>query len=316
MNFVEHVLNYPSWFFPIGFTLMGTCIGSFLNVCMDRIPKGQSVVSPRSRCSCGCPVAGYDNIPILSWFFLRGKARCCGIALSRRYPLVEGLTGMIFLLNWLFLPPLLALIGMFFCSMLIAATWIDFEHMLIPDCFSIGLAVSGVGLSFILPELHGYGDRLFLLGSLCSGITSIVGLVVGAGVILWIAVLAEMVLKTEAVGFGDVKFLGGIGAFCGWQGALFALFGGAVIGMVIILPMMLYQHFFSGTGQAPREKAKPGETEEISTEQGDPIHPTEKLGARVPIPFGPMLALGALIYFIFLSERIDAYFLPFQGLFD
>ena len=208
MDFVQHIFSYPSWFFSIWFVLVGACIGSFLNVCIDRIPAGQSIVSPRSHCSCGRPVPWYDNIPILNWFFLRGKARCCGVVLSCRYPLVESLTAVVFFLNWIFLPPLTALIGMFFCSILIAATFIDFKHMLIPDCFSIGLAMVGVVLSFGLPELHGYGDRVFLIGSLCSGITSIVGIVVGAGVVLWIALLAEAILKTEALGFGDVKLLG------------------------------------------------------------------------------------------------------------
>ena len=294
---------------------MGACIGSFLNVCIDRIPAGRSVVSPRSHCSCGRLVAWYDNIPILNWFFLKGKARCCGVILTGRYPLVESLTAVVFLLNWVFLPPLSALLGMFFCSMLIAATFIDFEHMLIPDCFSMGLAIVGVTLSFVFPELHGCGDRSFLVDSLSSGIISIIGAVVGAGVILWVALLAEAILKTEAMGFGDVKLLGGIGAFCGWQGALFALFGGALIGTAVVLPLMLCQRLFSVQKGTSAEKALPKVTEGPTVDQGSNIKRSKKIGARVPVPFGPMLAFGALLYYIFLSDFVDAYFFQFQELF-
>src|SRR3954466_3157918 len=113
--------------------------------------------------------------------------------------------------------------------------------MVIPDRFTLGLGVVGVILSFLVPSLHGQSTGIFMLDSLRSGVTALTGLLIGSGLVLWIALLAEVALKKEAMGFGDVKFVGAIGAFTGWQGALFAIFGGAVVGTFWVGLSMLIQ---------------------------------------------------------------------------
>lgn len=292
MDLTEYT-SYPSssgWFVRLWFFSLGACIGSFLNVCIDRIPVGRSVIRPSSHCKCGKAVAWYAMVPVLSWLLLWGKARCCGVSLPGRYPLAELLMGLIVLTSWEFRAPVPALIGMGFGFMLLTAAFIDWEHFIIPDILSIGLMVAGISLSFSFPELHGYTDRngAPLLDNLRSGITAITGAVVGSGVILWIALLAEKAFKKEAMGMGDVKFLGGIGAFCGWQGALFALFGGAVLGTALLLPGIVLQRLF----------------------RKSPL--IEPLRMKSPVPFGPLLATAALLYYLFLQPWADAYMLQLQ----
>src|SRR4249920_385339 len=101
---LEITQTVPTWFFSLWVTVMGACVGSFLNVCIYRIPKEESVVSPRSHCGCGQPIAWRDNIPVLSWFLLRGRARCCGRPFSFRYPAIELLTAVLFVACWMVFP--------------------------------------------------------------------------------------------------------------------------------------------------------------------------------------------------------------------
>jgi len=290
--------QFPAVFLIISF-VFGAIVGSFLNVCIYRIPEEKSVVTPGSHCSCGKPIAWYDNIPIVSWILLRGRARCCGRPFSIRYPFIELLTGVLFLICWWSFSPLVAFCGMFFCALLICATFIDFDHMIIPDRFTIGGAVAGVVLSILVPALHGFDSGVLLLDNLRAGLASIVGLLIGSAVVLWIALLAEIVLRKEAMGFGDVKFLGAIGAFTGWQGALFAIFGGAVIGTIGLLIVAIFRPLF----RVKKPEGAEGE---------------EDIAIGSMIPFGPMLAIGGLLYFLFLSEWVDDYFanaaVLFQGM--
>src|SRR4051812_48936722 len=117
------------WFFPVVAFVIGACVGSFLNVVIYRVPKKESIVSPGSHCGCGQPIAWYDNIPMLSWLALRGRARCCGRPFSFRYPFVELLVAGLFLACWLRYPhPGVAVCGMVFVSGLVAATFIDLDH--------------------------------------------------------------------------------------------------------------------------------------------------------------------------------------------
>ena len=297
------------WFFPLCAFVFGACIGSFLNVCIYRLPAGQSIVTPGSHCACGEPIRWYDNIPIVSWFMLRGRARCCGRRFSFRYPLVEMLTAALFLACWLLFPPAKAFCGMLLCAALICATFIDLDHMIIPDAFTIWLAVAGVLLSVVLPSLHGRAHELMIIASLRSGLDSIVGLLVGSGIVLWIALVAETVLKKEAMGFGDVKFVGAIGAFTGWQGAVAAVFGGAVIGTLWFAGALLWQGLFRRSA-APAGPAAPASAPAPaggSVEAGPPPA-AAPVGFGVHVPFGPMLALGALVYFLFAHWWVDAYF--------
>ncbi|HWA86832.1 MAG TPA: prepilin peptidase [Opitutus sp.] len=289
------------WFFPAVIFVLGACIGSFLNVVIYRVPKGESIVQPGSHCACGAPIAWHDNLPILSWLVLRGRARCCGRRFSIRYPFVELLTALAFLACWRHFPPAPAACGMLFLSALIAATFTDLDHLIIPDVFSLGLGVAGVGLSLLVPSLHVHHADLFVVDSLRSTLASFQGLLIGSGVVLWIALLAEAVLKKEAMGFGDVKFVGAIGAFTGWQGALFAVFGGAVVGTIWFILALLWQKI-AGRPSPVAPKSE--------TPAGEPA----PLGFGAHVPFGPMLAIAGALYFLFFQARFDAWLAQFAAL--
>lgn len=287
------------WLFPGLAALFGALIGSFLNVVIYRLPAGRSVVRPGSHCACGQPIAWYDNLPILSWFILRGRARCCGRPYSFRYPMIEALVAALFLACWLAFPPAKAVVGWVFVSGLVCATFIDFDHMIIPDVFTLGGALVGVLLSLAVPSLHGFESDFFLADLLRAGAESVIGLLAGSGLILWIALFAEALLKKEAMGFGDVKFVGAIGAFCGWQGAVFCLFGGAIVGTVWFLLAFIWQKF---RGTHPPVAQTP---------EGEPA----PLGLGVHVPFGPMLAIAAGLYFLVFAPAFDAYLAEFTVLF-
>jgi leader peptidase (prepilin peptidase)/N-methyltransferase len=296
--------DFP-WFFASFTFIFGAIVGSFLNVCIYRIPAERSVVFPGSTCACGQPIAWYNNIPIFTWLFLRGRAKCCGENFSARYPAIELLTGLLFLASWLTHAPVVAIIGMLFIAFLICATFIDLDHMIIPDRFSIGGMVIGVFLSIAFPSLQGV-EGLPVVENIQAGIYSVIGALVGAGLVYWIAVLGEIVFRKPAMGEGDVKFVGFIGAFCGWQGAVFSMFGGAFIGSIFLLPILLVGRLF-GKGSAAEESAPLTEPHE-STEEDD-----VQFGAQVP--FGPMLAVAGLLYFLGFDVYVDAYFAEFTATF-
>lgn len=275
INTIEAV--FP-WFIPVGVFIFGAIWGSFLNVVIYRLPEGRSVISPPSSCACGEKIPFYLNIPLISWLILRGKAACCGQRLSVRYWVVEALTGLLFLLLWLAHSPIVALVGMVFFALLIAATFIDLEHMIIPDALSIGGMFAGVLLALCVPELHGFSSGS-LHAHASAWIEALLGVFVGTSMVYWIATLGELILKKPAMGEGDMKFLAAIGAFTGWQGALFSLFGGAFIGTLIILPWMFWQQI-----QKPEEPR------------------------LQELPFGPFLAIGAVIHFLYANAWVDAYF--------
>jgi leader peptidase (prepilin peptidase) / N-methyltransferase len=290
------------WFFPLWVGLVGACVGSFLNVCIYRIPKEESVVTPRSHCSCGKLIAWYNNIPVLSWFVLRGRARCCGRPFSFRYPAIELLTAGLFVACWLLFPPGKALAGAVLCSIVICAHFIDHDHMIIPDVFTIGGAAAGLLLSLLLPALHGQAHDFWFVAGMRSTLDAVLGLFVGSALILWIALFAEVILRKEAMGFGDVKYLGALGTFVGWEGAVFGMFGGAMLGCVWFIVAYSWKKI---TGHAA-PVALPAETPE-----GQPA----ELGFGVHVPFGPMLGLAALIYFFWAHTWVDAYFLDLRLLF-
>lgn len=204
---------------------IGLCIGSFLNVVIYRLPIGQSIVTPPSRCrTCGYQLRWYDNIPVLSWVFLRGRCRKCGVSVSIQYPIVELITGALFVLViWLTPPgPLLATRLILVC-ILIALFGIDLEHQILPNVITLpGIAI-GVLLSLIAPP--GWRDAL-------------IGALLGGGVLYAIAGAYYLWRREEGMGMGDVKMLAMIGAFLGWKAVLVTLvlssFAGAIIGLALM----------------------------------------------------------------------------------
>lgn len=296
--------DFP-WFFATLAAVFGAITGSFLNVCIYRIPEERSIIYPGSRCACGKPIFFYHNIPVLSWVILRGRASCCGARFSIRYPAIELLTAVLFFWVWVIYPPVVAAIGMLFVAFLICSTFIDLDHMIIPDRFSIGGMVLGVVLSFAFPALHAV-EGLPVMAHVKSGLDAIIGALVGAGLVYWIAVLGEIVFRKPAMGEGDVKFVGFIGAFCGWQGAVFAMFGGALIGSIVLLPYLLIVRLFGGSAAQHESSLDAAEATEGEED-------AEQLGAQVP--FGPMLAVAGLIYFLGFHRFVDAYFAEVAGVF-
>lgn len=291
------------WFFACLVAILGAIVGSFLNVCIYRIPAERSVISPGSACECGSSIPFYRNIPVLSWILLKGKASCCGLPFSLRYPAIELLTAVLFFWAWSIHSPTVAILGMLYISFLICSTFIDLDHMIIPDRFSIGGMVIGVLLSICCPALHGI-EGLPIISNIQSGITAMIGALVGAGLVYWIAVLGEVIFRKPAMGEGDVKFAGFIGAFCGWQGAVFAMFGGALLGSVILIPFLLIGRFV-----AKRD------TNCLVEELEDGVDESEGVQFGMQVPFGPMLAGASLIYFLGFNAYVDAYFAEYISYF-
>jgi leader peptidase (prepilin peptidase)/N-methyltransferase len=317
----------PFHFWSLVFFTFGCIVGSFLNVCIYRMPLELSVVSPPSHCPhCKYAIPFYLNIPLVTWLALRGRCKNCGAPISPRYFAVELLTGLAFLACWLAFgrhAPWLAPVYSVFLAGLIVATFIDFEHFIIPDEITLGGAVVGFAISFFLPQLHGahsYGQGM---------VRSLIGIAAGAGIVYAVlrlgkllfgrqkiqlpaeskivftetalrlpdreipyeeifyrktdaivlkartielidrsyrdvalrltpeclkigdekinpehephmdVVCSEIVLPREAMGLGDVKFMAAIGAFIGWQGAVFSLMASSLIGSLAGIALIL-----------------------------------------------------------------------------
>lgn len=219
----------PLMLFAIFSFLLGAAVGSFLNVCIYRLPAGESVVSPPSRCpACGAGIRPWHNIPVLSWLILRGKCRDCGAPISPRYLFVELLNGLLTLALFLKFGPSSTFLVLFvFCSALVAVTFIDLDHQIIPDVISLPGIVIGFACSFVLPWL---GWK-----------SSLIGIVAGGGSLLAVAWLYELFTKKEGMGGGDIKLLAMMGAFLGWRAVPFIIFTSSLIGSVIGVTLILIQ---------------------------------------------------------------------------
>jgi leader peptidase (prepilin peptidase)/N-methyltransferase len=209
--------------------LMGSIIGSFLNVCIYRLPKGRSIIFPGSHCpNCTAKIYWYDNIPILSYIILGGKARCCNAKISFRYFIVEVLTAIAFLVLFI----CFGLTPKFFAysilaSGLIIATFVDFEVQEIPDEVSIGGLIVGLILSAIFPSILNESSRFG------GFLNSFLGALAGGATIYLMGVLGEFAFKKEAMGGGDVKLLAMIGSFIGWKLVLLTFFIAPLFGSVV-----------------------------------------------------------------------------------
>jgi leader peptidase (prepilin peptidase) / N-methyltransferase len=207
--------------------VLGLIVGSFSNVCIYRIPRNESVIYPASHCpKCRNKIKPIDNIPLLSYILLKGRCRNCGSKISIQYPLVEFLTGLIYLIIYLIYGlSIQSLAYIILSSALIIITFIDLQEQMIPDVISLPGIVVGLILSFIVPYM--------------SFINSALGALVGGGIILIIAWVGSIIFKKEAMGGGDVKLTAMIGAFLGWRYTIISLFLGfflgALIGIILIM---------------------------------------------------------------------------------
>lgn len=356
-------------FFAVLAFVLGACIGSFLNVCIYRLPRDLSVNKPRrSFCpSCKTTLPWWQNLPLFSWLMLRGKCAHCGSAIAFRYFAVELITALLFLAVWISFPPAIALVYWLLVALLIVATFIDFEHFIIPDEITLGGVALGLAASLLVPQLmetdlrsvaflHSLGaaalgyfllwgvleagklafgkkriqldaptpfswtregdDAEFLVGTerekwseyfarekdlllMQCDAAEIDGRALGPVMLRFhydrvstgaeefaldslgniTGIVRELQIPREAMGRGDLKFLAAIGAFLGWRAVLFSLFGGSLIGSVVGLAAMIF-------------------------------------GQRVwsaKLPFGPYLALGALIWIFFGEEMVRWYLSLLQG---
>ena len=241
--------------------LVGMAVGSFLNVCIYRLPRSLSLIHPPSMCpSCQTKIPFYDNVPVASYLWLRGRCRHCGAAFSLRYPLVELVSGLFAVavfarygFSWesLFL---YSLVGA-----LLVITFIDIDHQIIPDV----ITYPGIGVGFVTSLLLGH----------ITYKESLIGILLGGGILLLVAWGYYLLTKREGMGGGDIKLLAMIGAFLGWKGAIFTIFAGSAIGTV------------AGVALALRTGG----------------------GRKLAIPFGPFLSVGALLYLFFGPQLIGWY---------
>ena len=203
------------------FGILGAMLGSFLNVCIYRLPQNRSIVYPRSACpACGHTIRWYDNVPVLSWLWLRGRCRDCGGKISLRYPLVEltvAVLAVLLYLSWGISFDLLERFTLLFILLGIAVA--DAREYIIPDLFSLGGLTLGLAFSFLPGGI--------------SPFQSFLGALVGGGSLYLVALLGELVFKKEAMGGGDVKMLALIGSFLGWPGVLFTVFAASLAGSLI-----------------------------------------------------------------------------------
>lgn len=272
----------------------GAWIGRLLCVLLEEVGRESGLPSPHY----GRPGPGSGplrSIPILGRL-APGGGRASWPALA-----VEAAAGASFVLSFELFPPAKAACAAVLLLGLLGAAAVDFEHTIIPEIFTVGLAAVGLALSAVVPALHGCGSLTLVHGlrSLASGL---LGLAIGSSLGLWLAVLGEFVFDREVLGFGDVKFLGAIGAFCGWQGAVFSVFGGAFIGAAAIL-----------AAEAGRRMAGSSSSPLFRGGAGSPG--AGRLGWGAEFPFGPMLAAAAALYFLALHPAVDRVLSPLSALY-
>jgi leader peptidase (prepilin peptidase) / N-methyltransferase len=219
-------LIYPVTFYIFAF-ILGAVVGSFLNVCIYRLPKNESIVFPPSHCfGCDKQISWYDNIPIVSYLVLRGRCRSCKSRISVQYPLVELINALLTLFLFLRFGPTFPFLVLFlFCSAMVVITFIDLEHQIIPDVISLPGIVAGFIISFFIPQL--------------GWLNSIIGIVAGGGSLWLVAWLYELLTKKEGMGGGDIKLLAMMGAFLGWKAIPFIIFVSSLTGSVIGVTVML-----------------------------------------------------------------------------
>jgi leader peptidase (prepilin peptidase)/N-methyltransferase len=251
----------PPIFLLVAIFLFGTIIGSFLNVCIYRIPAGQSVISPASRCpKCGSAIRWYQNFPVISYLLLRGHCAGCKTKISLRYPLVEALTGLLFVWVWLAFGWQVATpLYWVFVAALVVITFIDLDHQIIPDVISLPGIVVGFLAALAIPWL--------------PWLDSLLGILLGGGSLFLVAAVYQRLTGQEGMGGGDVKLLAMIGAFLGWKAVLPVIFLGSLAGSLVGVPLMLIK----------------------------------RSGGKLAIPFGPFLALGAVICLLWGRQLFDWY---------
>jgi len=256
------------WMFNLFAFIFGAVVGSFLNVCIYRLPRSESLVFPASHCpKCGNAIPPYHNIPIISYLVLKGRCRSCGERISPQYPVVETTNAILTMLLFMKFGISLTFLFLFvFCSALVVITFIDLEHRIIPDVISLpGIAVGFISSFFVqAPGLQ---------NSMSGWINSLIGILAGGGTLFLVAFAYHLLTGKEGMGGGDIKLLAMMGAFLGWVAVPFIIFASSLTGSIIGISLMLAQ----------------------------------KKDTKLAIPFGPFLAFGAILYVFCGKDIIDWY---------
>jgi leader peptidase (prepilin peptidase) / N-methyltransferase len=230
MEAIQTLISENYFFATFFLFLCGACVGSFLNVCIYRLPhEDMSIVGPRSHCpACKEPVRWYDNLPIISYIILKAKCRSCRTRISAQYIFVEALSGYLFVKLFLLfgLTPQYFFYTTLLCLLLVS-TWVDFKWQIIPDETNFFGMICALLLSTLFPGLHGQS------GHFAGFLESLIGLLVGGALIYAVGVYGEFRFKKEAMGGGDVKLLAMIGAFLGWKLSVLTFFLAPFFGSVI-----------------------------------------------------------------------------------
>lgn len=262
----------PFFLLAVAAFMLGSVVGSFLNVCIARLPKGESVVTPPSHCPrCNTPIPFYDNIPLLSYVLLRGHCRFCGETISPRYFVVEFLMAFFsVLLLSRFGVGFAFLVNFVLMAALIVITFIDLDVRIVPDVISL----PGIGLG-LLSSIVNSQWSMVQTSLLPTPLSSLVGIIIGGGSLLLVAWAYQLFTGVEGMGGGDIKLLAMIGAFLGWPSVPVALFFASLTGSVVGLLCM----FQKG------------------------------VDSKYALPFAPFLCLGAVAY-LFLGEALVELYLP------
>jgi len=328
-------LNDPNFFSPEFFyahlgiiVIFGFLFGSFLNVCIYRIPAGLSIVLPGSHCySCGTPISWYDNIPLLSYLILRGRCRYCNSSFSIRYFLIELMTGLFFGLTFYYFRYTLAsLVYIVFICLLIVATFTDFDHWIIPD----GVSLYGALFGLAAAALAGFYPRGFIVSNIWPlygaaawkpFLNALSGAAAGALLLYAIGAIGTFAFQKEAMGFGDVKLFLLIGSMLGVINCIYVLMIASFIGSIVGIPMFILAKISDRKKKSASPDALPECSQENPREEPDReeiiiqrlLSASKGKGGNAAaspglhhIPFGPYIALAAIIV-LFWGEKIHNY---------
>ena len=294
---------------PFFFFLFGIVIGSFLNVCISRIPEGVSIVSPGSRCPrCLTPIKPYDNIPVFSWLLLRGKCRNCALPISPMYPLVEFTTGLVFVLTWYeFGISLLTLKWLIFSCLIIVLVVTDFLVRLLPDLVNFPGMAMGLALAFRVPIGDSTAGMLFFLLGFrrlpfqteltFNLLNAVLGALLGSMLLWGAAAVYKFVRKREGMGMGDVKMMAMVGTFLGPRGAFLTILLGTLLGTVIGV-LWVGALYLSGWKRTLAERA-------AKRGLGSAAAIRWTIASQYQLPLGTFLGIGALAVVYALPWRLS-----------
>jgi leader peptidase (prepilin peptidase)/N-methyltransferase len=298
----------------IFFFLFGIVIGSFLNVCITRIPEGVSIVSPGSRCPrCGTPIKPYDNVPVFAWMWLRGKCRACGAPISAMYPVIELTTGLLFVaalhefgltqmtLKWLV-----------FTCLIVILTVTDLRVRLLPDLVNWPGFAAGLLFSAFVPPDHGFMQFLIwrfghrVVPAYAAGlIDAALGAAFGSFLLWGLAALYKVARGREGMGMGDVKMMAMMGAFLGLRGTFLTILVGSLLGSVIGLSLVLTLYFSGWKSALAKRASRRG----LGTESAL----RWSIASQYQLPLGTFLGAGAL-FIVYAAPVIAAYSPALQGI--